>query len=44
MLIHKDIKLRVYVWVDYCYQFKIVLIDTIEELCMIGNAFKPSCD
>ena len=40
MLTDTYIKLRVYVWVDSCYQFKIVSIDMIEDLCMIGHAFK----
>jgi hypothetical protein len=36
--IHTDIKLGVYVWVDYYCRFKIVSM--IEDLCMIGHAFK----
>ena len=39
MLIHTKIKLEVYVWVDFCYQFNILSIDMIEDLCMIGHAF-----
>jgi hypothetical protein len=42
MLIHTKIKLGVYVWVDYYYQFKILLIDMIEVLCMIEHAFKSA--
>jgi hypothetical protein len=40
MLIHTYIKLGVYVWVECCYQLNILSIDMIEDLCMIGHAFK----
>jgi hypothetical protein len=40
MMIHTDIKLGVYVWFYCCYQFNIVSIGMIKDLCMIWHAFK----
>jgi hypothetical protein len=40
VMIHIEIKPRVYVWVDCYYQLNILLIDMIEDLCMIKHTFK----